>query len=240
MSQKDDILDELSGLNSSLGTSGLNPYQVPVNYFEGLADQVMRRIKALDAGNAKEEIAFLSPYLDNISRNLPYSLPAGYFEELDPSFVTIDTDRELEAISPLISGLKKEMPFSVPDGYFEKLREPVAKKQTSRIVSFGWVRYAAAAVVTGLIVLAAFMFRSNSEPGMKVFAKVTKDIKKMNEVQKDNLLDFIEAGLNGNESVTVSADTKSEIRSLIQGVPENELKDFEEQTEDIQDVLMTN
>ena len=96
-------------------------------------------------------------------------------------------------------------------------------------------------MITGLIVLAAFYFRnSEKEPGVKVLAKVTRDVKKMNEVQKDNLLDFIDAGLSGEESAQESADKKSEIKSLIQGVPDEELKVFQEQTEDIQDVLMTN
>jgi hypothetical protein len=193
----------------------------------------------METADPRKELEILSPYLSTLSKVNPYAVPSGYFDALDTSFVTVDDDKELAGLSTLLVGLKKEMPYSVPQGYFDEISTPVKTK--SRVISFGWVRYAAAAVITGLIVLAAFYFRtSEKEPGVKVLAKVTRDVKKMNEVQKDNLLDFIDAGLSGEESAQVSADKKSEIKSLIQGVPDEELKDFQEQTEDIQDVLMTN
>lgn len=238
MPGKDNILNELAALNSSLAGYNKNPYEVPSGYFDDLAGQLIRRIMALETTGAAEELEILSPYLSALNKANPYVVPAGYFEELDSSFVSIDEARESVYLSPLLKSLKKENPYSVPEGYFNEIKTPVTKR--SKLVSLGWVRYAAAAVVTGLIVLAAFFSRKDNEPGMKVLAKVTRDVKKMNEVQKDNLLDFIDAGLNGQESVQVSADKKSEIKSLIQGVPEEELRDFQEQTEDIQDVLMTN
>ena len=68
MTQKDHILQELKELNSSLvNLSQQNVYSVPVGYFDGLAAQVMKRIKALEAINAKEELNHLSPLLNSIS-----------------------------------------------------------------------------------------------------------------------------------------------------------------------------
>jgi hypothetical protein len=243
MSGKENILNELKELNSSLDTSRLNPYQVPVNYFDGLADQVLRKIKALDTAGPQEELSLISPYLSSIDKVLPYQLPKGYFEELDPGFAMVDDEKEISVLSPLLGSLKKEMPYAVPSGYFENIKSPASKTveiKKASVIKFSWLRVAAAAVVTGLIVLAAFYFNSNKEPGMKVLAKVTRDVKKMNDSQKDNLLDFMDAGLTGEESVQVSADTKSKIKNMIEDVPEQELKEFQEQTEDLEEVLMTN
>ncbi|MEI9913058.1 MAG: hypothetical protein WDO71_27555 [Bacteroidota bacterium] len=37
-------------------------------YFEGLADQVLNRIKALETEDAAEELGYLSPLLNSISK----------------------------------------------------------------------------------------------------------------------------------------------------------------------------
>ena len=242
MSGTNNISEELKALNSSLEINRLNPYVVPESYFEDLAGTVLRRIKALEAGTPQEELELLSPFIKNLSKNSPYTVPDGYFENLDASFVMVDADEEMATISPLLGSLKKEMPYTVPHGYFENMALPAEKlstKKTAKII-LGWKRFAAAAVVTGLIVLAAFYLRGDKEPGMKVLAKVTRDIKNMNEIQKDNLLDFIDAGLSGDEKAQVNDDTRSAIKTLIQGVPEEELVNFEEQTEDLEGVLMMN
>ena len=137
------------------------------------------------------------------------------------------------------------MPYTVPTGYFENITIPVREeKPAARVVSFKrktWLQYAAAAVLTGLIVLlVGYTFGGHKDKGMRVMAKITRDVKKMNEVQKDNLLDFIDAGMSGNETAQVATDTKNKIKNMIQDVPDEELKDFQAQTEDLQDVLMTN
>lgn len=241
MAFKDNISAEWQSLNTSLEPNVLHPYTVPEGYFEGLAGQVLRRIRAMEIADSGEEMEILSPYLSKISRKTPFEVPVGYFENLDLSFVTVDAEKELEVLSPLLSRMEKKMPFEVPAGYFDTLQSPVQNPVSkTRIVPLRWVRFAAAAIVTGMIVLAAFYLRGDKEPGMKVLAKVTRDVQKMNELQKDDLLDFIDAGLSGDESVQVNSVTRTEINTLIQGVSEEELKDFEEQTEDIQDVLMTN
>ena len=63
----------------------------------------------------------------------------------------------------------------------------------------------------------------------------------MNDTQKDDLMDFIDAGMNGDETAQVNTDNKAdEVKNLLKDVSDEELKDFQEQTEDVADVLMTN
>jgi hypothetical protein len=85
------------------------------------------------------------------------------------------------------------------------------------------------------------IFFYNNKIAKNPIAKFTKDVRKMDDSQKEVLMDFIDAGLNGNEQVKVKVEPKSkEIRELLQDVSDEELRDLQEQTEDLQDVLMTN
>jgi len=139
------------------------------------------------------------------------------------------------------------MPFAVPKGYFEGLSSPTnpnKNKQATKIFSITnrkWFRYAAAAVVIGIVTLTGFLLLGDEkEPGVKALAKLSRDIKKMDETQKDNLMDFVDAGMSGQETAQANPATNSEVKKLLQGISEEELTDFQEQTEDFQDVLMTN
>lgn len=260
MTEKDNILLELKELNSSLANlSRQSVYSVPEGYFEGLATQIMSSIKALEATTANEELGHLSTTLNSSTKQTPYTVPTGYFDSLADNILKAVREsndyqtakEELETLSPLLSGLKKEMPYSVPAGYFENLTEHIVTKENKpetkviALASRKWFRYAAAAVVTGLVVLSGFLFfgknDSAAEPGSKVMAKITKDIKSMDVDQQDDLIDFIDAGLNGKESAQSKKNNKStEIKDLLIGISDEELRDFEEQSVDIQAVLLIN
>ncbi|MBK7678491.1 MAG: hypothetical protein IPJ29_03635 [Chitinophagaceae bacterium] len=256
MSQKDNILQELNELKSNLGAiDSKKLYSVPVGYFDELASQVLNRIKAIEAATSKEELNYLSPTLNNFTRQLPFSVPQGYFEALNENLIqnviknnlAQTPKEELENLSPLLSSLNKEMPFAVPKGYFEGLFSPTnpnKNKQATKIFSITnrkWFRYAAAAVVIGIVTLTGFLLLGDEkEPGVKALAKLSRDIKKMDETQKDNLMDFVDAGMSGQETAQANPATNSEVKKLLQGISEEELTDFQEQTEDFQDVLMTN
>lgn len=255
MTQKDNILQELGELKSTLANmTPQNVYTVPVGYFDGLAAQVLNRIKAIEAATAAEELDHLSPLLSNISKQMPYAVPAGYFSGLEERMLLAvqnadqSPEEELETISPMLGGLKKQMPYSVPQGYFEGLTEKIVReenKPTVKVISLAsrkWFRFAAAAVITGLIVMAGFLyFGGEKEPGGKVLAKFTRDVKKMNDTQQADLIEFIDAGMTGDETAQLNTDNKSdEVKNLLKDISDEELKDFQEQTEDIQDIMLTN
>lgn len=247
MTESNHILNELSELNSSLGSiSRENVYSVPSGYFDTLASDVMSRIKAMDVSDSREELELLSPLLAGLSRQTPFDVPAGYFDQLAAmKQPEQDAAAEIESLSPLLSSLKKQNPYTVPAGYFEtipnvrKEEKPVAKLVS--IVHRRWFQIAAAAMVAGIILLSGFFIFSHKAVEKAPLAKFTRDVKKMDDAQKDDLIDFIDAGLTGKEQVKAPVESKSkEIRDLLQGVPAQELKDFQEQSEDIGDVIMTN
>lgn len=130
MAQRDNILQELRELQSLLADAAVqNIYHVPAGYFEQLAEQVMRRIRALEATNATEELLHLtSVFTGNIKDSVYYTLPEGYFEGLAEQVLhrikvleAKDAAEELNHLSPFLSSISKETPYAVPDGYFQKL-----------------------------------------------------------------------------------------------------------------------
>jgi len=251
MTQNANILQELKDLNSPLADiESQNIYSVPVGYFEGLINQVINRIKAIEAKNSAEELSYLSPMLNGISRQMPYSLPIGYFQGLEEKLMQSiressdyqTADEELEALSPLLSGLKKQMPYTVPQGYFEDLHTEVTNKANAnpKVISISsrkWYRYAAAAVIVGIVALAGFLFvnnKFNNDPkiAFKKFEKnLDKEIKKTSDRELNEFVQqFTDAGLTLEEKVQIN--TKEEAKELLKDVPDTELKKFLEETAD--------
>ncbi len=248
MTPKNNIAQELKELESSLADlSAQSTYSVPEGYFEGLAERVLSRIRAMEAATASEELGYLSPLLSRMPKTMPYQVPAGYFEEMESTLVSVamygeqEVSEELGNISPLLSGLKKEMPYSVPAGYFDTLSAPVAAdNKPAKVVPMGgsrkWFRYAAAAVVTGVIALLSVLYfnqdRDGGSTGTAIarFEKsVLKEIRKTSDTDLNEFVkQFDEAGLSTEE--TAATDTKKEVKELLKDIPENELKQFLNET----------
>ena len=129
MTNRENILQELQELKSILADAGFqNTYQVPTGYFDGLADEILKRVRALESTTAEEELKNLSPLLSSISKQMPHSVPAGYFDAFEKKLEqTISTNKdqtaqeELETLSPLLSELKNKNTYTIPEGYFEEL-----------------------------------------------------------------------------------------------------------------------
>jgi hypothetical protein len=239
MTNRNPILNELVDLGSDLKDHNpQNIYAVPAGYFEGLADQILNRIKALEASNAKDELKYLSPLLSNVSKEMPYKVPAGFFQDLSEDVLKKisehedhqTSEEEIETLSPLLSSLKNKNPYSTPAGYFEKLKTGVEKKET-KVISITrrrWYRLAIAAIVIGIIAISGLaIFRSKQvDPNKNPQAWIEKNVDK--KVSKDKIDAFVK--LAEDESINV-ADEKddvkhTEIKELMKDVPEKEIVDF--------------
>lgn len=239
MTQRDTISQELQELKSILADTGFqNPYQVPAGYFDGLADEILNRVRALETTSPSEELAALSPLLSSISKKMPHSVPAGYFDTLGKKLeqtISTHTDEtaqeELENLSPLLSQLKKKTSYTVPDGYFENLQPAITTENTgtgANVVSLTrtkWFRYAAAALVIGFVATIGFFALNKKEPidpENKSFAWVKKNLKK---VSTDEITEFVE--LANEESVDVARNGgKNEINNLLKDVSDKEIQEF--------------
>jgi len=239
MSNRNIILNELADLGSVLANQDLqNIYAVPAGYFEGLTDQILNRIKALEANDAKDELFYLSPFLSNVSKEIPYSVPAGFFQGLSEDVLKKISEHEdhqtskeeIETLSPLLSSLKNKNPYSTPAGYFEKLETGIEKKETKviSITKRKWYRLAVAAVVIGIVAISGLaIFRSKQvDPNKNPQAWIQKNVDK--KVSKDKLDEFVKLAEDGSTNVVYEKDDvkHAEIKELMKDVPEKEIEAF--------------
>jgi len=238
MTNRDTIVQELQELRSSLAESAFQPtYQVPAGYFDGLADEILKRVKALDSTTTTEELANHSPLLSGIKKEMPYSVPAGYFDTVGKKIEqTIsnqtepDAQEELQDLSPLLSGLKNKETYTIPAGYFENLKTPVgieSKRSEAKVISIigrKWFRYAAAAVVIGFIATFTFISQNKKDidPGTKSYTWIQKNLKK---VSTDDINEFVELA-NVETADVVKVDAKDDISNLVKDISDKEIQDF--------------
>ena len=241
MTNRNTILNELADLGSDLKDHNpQNIYTVPAGYFEGLADQILNRIKALESIDAKEELTYLSPLLSNVSKEMPYTVPPGFFQDLSDDVLKKisghedyqTSKEEIGSLSPLLSSLKNKNPYSVPAGYFEALETKAEKKET-KVISITrrrWYRLAVAAIVIGILVISGLLFinRNNkitiaNNPGKWIEKNV------VDKVNKDKIDEFVTlANDDNNEKVDDQSEAakKAEIKELMKDVPEKEIEAF--------------
>jgi len=240
-----DIIQELSDLGSNLQDVSKSIYSVPPGYFEGFSEQMLSIIKT------NESMTWLS----SLPGKTPFHVPSTYFNELDQRIMEIirshpdyqTSSEEIESVSPLLSSITKRPVYSVPKGYFENFAAGVEEGTQAKIISLAsrkWIRYVAAAVIAGVIFTAGIIAFSSGhkDPAGKTLAKFEKEVKKINDVKStENLIDFMDAGLNERELASAKKAIKTDdIQLLLKDVPIDELKDFSEESKDIEDVMMTN
>lgn len=68
-----------AGIDVPAGVGG-EVFSVPGGYFDGLAADILNKVKALDS--QESELADIAPVLAGIGRSMPYTVPQGYFESL--------------------------------------------------------------------------------------------------------------------------------------------------------------
>ena len=172
MTRNTDILKELEQISPAVAQiSEETPYQVPVGYFDTLDTVIMARIAA---GGIEENSLLIVA-----GKQMPQDVPQGYFDTLSNSILSkikaqqsIQTvTEELNELSPVLAGLSKEILYEVPAGYFENLSAGITEKTTeTKVVSMFsrkvWIRYAAAAVLFGMIAFGITFFIQQPTNGL--------------------------------------------------------------------------
>jgi hypothetical protein len=151
-----------------------NVFQTPQHYFEDLDGRILETIRSVD-----QEDFILPEVLSSLRPIRVFRAPEGYFDHLSDEILAaaklgekqqIHPRDELKEIAPVLAGLKDRNVFEVPEGYFEqlegKVREslaPAAAPSTAaKVVSMkrrtGWIRYAVAAAVTGIITVSSLQY----------------------------------------------------------------------------------
>lgn len=252
MSSPKNIQDELKSLESSLSFNNNIPFSVPEGYFESLPAAILAKIKSSDA-SVNAELDELSPLLAGIPKVTPYSVPFSYFEGNIESSGSVNKEPD----SAVLSYIGKELPYVVPYDYFNFLPEQILAKVASpkaRVLPFfakAWMRFAAAAVVAGALILAGLQFFETKSEESDLAATKTETvqdqvaqtiqpvIKEIKEASTEELEDFIKT----IEVTAAAPEVKSsdkEAEELLKDVSASEIESFLSSIPTDEGLLITN
>jgi hypothetical protein len=228
MNNDNNIQDELSRMDSDLPSNPLsNPLSVPEGYFEGLAASVMSRIKGSEAATTAGELESLSPFLASLSRTMPYSVPENYFTQTVSDLTALTADDA----SVVLDGLDRTMPFAIPQGYFQSLPDLVLRRvkpegaKVIRMTGRKWMRIAAAAVVTGFIMISGYLYMNNKPADTAPPAAVAQQLKNISTSELDEFLDLAQFKPANTGTATISR-SRADVKKLVSDVSDKELESF--------------
>ncbi len=198
----------------------------------------------------ENELNSISPLLAGLQRRTVFSVPAGYFDGLADRIIQKirllekeeDAD-ELADIAPLLHAMARKNVYTVPEGYFEQtiVHPPVRLVSIHR--SRKWMRYAAAAVLTGAIGTGIF-FASRKEQ-VSDYEKYTKldvssAIDKVSDTELVNYLDKNERLTGSTDQTMVTASEElPDLSKHISQYSDEELKKFLDENKDLELVKET-
>jgi hypothetical protein len=163
MEKSEEILNELKAISPVLAEiDKTNVFRVPEGYFDDFDEKITTVV-----------------FLHQDKKNNFQKVPEGYFDSLSSTIISRiknedeNADNEIKLISPALYYLKEEKVFSIPDGYFDNLSDKILYRinhQDAKIISLApvkkWWRYAAAAVVAGIITITSIQVFN--KPGSNV------------------------------------------------------------------------
>jgi hypothetical protein len=217
MQRNNNILDELKSLSDFVATIPYtNVYTVEANYFNNLEEDVKSQL-----------------FLSALSNKNEATVPEGYFENLSSSIlqkIKASEHKEQEYTSTLLSSIGNKNVYEIPKGFFEQLIYP----KNTRVVKIGTsnvFKYAAAAVITGLLGFGIFTYTSNTEKNDVAIIN-TSNIKAGNEILKTNSFDNELALLSEKDVESYLTDNGEDINAALVATTVNDENTILPKTED--------
>ncbi len=231
MEQQSAIYDEINEAYPVLaGIDKRMPYALPENYFHQLVALVQKNIETDATLLAVNQEIYQVPdgYFDQFSSSVLSKIKAGEGEN--------EVTAELHELAPYLLSLSKEPLFSLPEGYFEQTNfTSFTKTTTAPVFAIQRVRkfmqYAAAAVVTGILVFSAFMFTDN-DTQYKSFEQYNQlDIPAALQTVSDESLETYldnpeQISLSFTASATEIEDLALDLNTPIQNLSDDELTEY--------------
>jgi hypothetical protein len=152
---------------------------------------------------------------------------------------------ELENLSALMARGKNKNPYTVPAGYFDGLAASIlarAKQQSkpAKLVSFSlrnpWLKYATAALLTGVLVtIGFFTFNPRNANGADPLAALSK-------VSDKEIVNYLEnhdiPGVDSANTNTASLDwSDNDMKDLFQDIPDVGLQQYSNEINGSKDVI---
>ena len=195
MNNREEILKEMKGISATVAaTPFVNVFSVEEAYFSRLPDIIMAQINVGNAISSAENLTVPDGYFESLAGNILNKIHA----------LENDVTTQLSEISPLLAGIERKETYSVPDGYFNKLSF-VQQKETAKVISLNKPRpifkYAAAAVITGLLGLSIVNIVNNntSKDSLTTAAETITGSTKLNPFVLNGSFDEALKNISDNE-----------------------------------------
>jgi len=203
MENNPDILNELKDLSPVLAAiEKINVFTVPAGYFEHLVAGIMMGIEnESGSGNKANPVS------------IGTGLPDGYFDSLATTILAKvkamdgdDASAEIKALSPMLYSIQNENVYQVPAGYFEEVSEIILQKvkPQAAVIKMKWrsssfLKYAVAAVFTGVMALGVFKFTGIDQeialPDYVTAGLLVQDVdSELSKITDDEIVKYLEDG----------------------------------------------
>jgi hypothetical protein len=178
MLERENILNELNAISPFVASvPHVNVYKVDENYFDGIRAELQARIIASNFTTLQNNFDVPADYFENLPNNILAKIKA------QENNVVLT---EMETLSPTIANIGNKNIYTVPQGYFDQLAMP--SKASAKVVKMGnrsIFKYAAAAVIVGLLGFGAMKFIANTKANNE-----TRDVvKEANKILESNSFD---------------------------------------------------
>jgi len=234
MNHREEITAELKQIDPSMAQWPFHmPYKVPVGYFDTITGKLLEQ--------ASLELV--------VEKSQTYKIPADYFEHLPDRILAAirkqDVTEELEELAPVLNLVSKQMPYSrtaLPEFNVEAVMEqtamnaiPVIQMPVRKVRK--WMQYAAAAVVTGVVLATAFLYngKTTDETNSINYAHVdvSQEMSKLSEEELNTYLATTEKlVINTGDRDVYGVETLPEVDEHIEMSSDDELKQYlDESTE---------
>lgn len=241
--QKNAVVNNLEELSESLrNIKQKELFEVPTGYFQNLAVTILNKLKVAEKSSDTEE-SILSESNLRLDQKTFFDIPAGYFKNLSISILDkikagASSKEEIKKLSPLMESLQQVNVFEVPEGYFSTVQDNIINAAktttvtTAKVVSMpdprSFFRYAAAAVITGAMVLGVYKYTNKPAINVPVpalsFAKLDSSIEKgkamnedqfneaLNSLTKEDITSYLEK--NGSDEDILLLTNNVEVNDL--------------------------
>ncbi len=188
MLEREDILNELNAISPLVASvPRINVYRVDENYFDGIRAELQARIIASNFTVPQNNFDVPEGYFENLPTNILAKIKA---QENNPVFT------EMEILSPIIASIGNTNVYTVPQGYFEQLAMPsIATAKVVKMGSRSIFKYAAAAVIVGLLGFGTMKFIANTT----VNNETHELVKEANKILETNSFDATLASVSDKD-----------------------------------------
>jgi hypothetical protein len=218
MEKRNDILTELLQISNTVASVGNdNVYVLPDGYFDHFPETVLARVKTQMLLTSEKSNVYATPngYFTNLAENILDQIK-GQKEASNEVF------NELETVAPTLNSINKANVYYLPQYYFEHLNINITNESPAKVVSISsrkkWLRYAVAAVFTGILATGGVRLLMNKKP-----LDITKEMAKSSD---DEINQYLENEPSTGYAFINTASDEQENAGLFEGMTEEEIQQY--------------